>query len=85
MADDSGRLNQILTETSFLYGGNADYIDALYAAYEDDPASGKKRHLKRLWLATRRLKSRPPHFGYKTRAHWGETRSMSHVPAVERV
>jgi len=25
--------------TSFLYGGNADYIEALYAAYEDDPAS----------------------------------------------
>ncbi|MGB3540584.1 MAG: 2-oxoglutarate dehydrogenase E1 component, partial [Mesorhizobium sp.] len=25
--------------TSFLYGGNADYIEALHAAYEDDPAS----------------------------------------------
>jgi hypothetical protein len=55
------------------------------SAYEDDAASGKKRHLKRLWLATHRLNSRPPHFHYKTRAHWGQTRSMSHVPAVERV
>ena len=25
--------------TSFLYGGNADYIEALHAAYEDDPES----------------------------------------------
>ncbi|MAU97234.1 MAG: 2-oxoglutarate dehydrogenase E1 component [Fulvimarina sp.] len=25
--------------TSFLYGGNADYIEELYAAYEEDPAS----------------------------------------------
>lgn len=31
--------NHQFSLTSFLYGGNADYIDALYAAYEDDPAS----------------------------------------------
>ncbi|RWN59194.1 2-oxoglutarate dehydrogenase E1 component [Mesorhizobium sp.] len=31
--------NDQFSLTSFLYGGNADYIDALYAAYEDDPAS----------------------------------------------
>ncbi|TIT76334.1 MAG: 2-oxoglutarate dehydrogenase E1 component [Mesorhizobium sp.] len=31
--------NDQFSLTSFLYGGNADYIDSLYAAYEDDPAS----------------------------------------------
>ncbi|RWE15071.1 MAG: 2-oxoglutarate dehydrogenase E1 component [Mesorhizobium sp.] len=31
--------NDQFSLTSFLYGGNADYIDELYAAYEDDPAS----------------------------------------------
>ncbi|MCO5064341.1 MAG: 2-oxoglutarate dehydrogenase E1 component [Rhizobiaceae bacterium] len=31
--------NDRLSVTSFLYGGNADYIEALQAAYEDDPAS----------------------------------------------
>ncbi|TIV71638.1 MAG: 2-oxoglutarate dehydrogenase E1 component, partial [Mesorhizobium sp.] len=31
--------NDQFSLTSFLYGGNADYIDALYAAYEDNPAS----------------------------------------------
>ncbi|TIM68119.1 MAG: 2-oxoglutarate dehydrogenase E1 component, partial [Mesorhizobium sp.] len=31
--------NDQFSLTSFLYGGNADYIDALYAAYEDNPGS----------------------------------------------
>ncbi|MBX3596482.1 MAG: 2-oxoglutarate dehydrogenase E1 component [Rhizobiaceae bacterium] len=31
--------NERLSITSFLYGGNADYIEALHAAYEEDPAS----------------------------------------------
>ena len=31
--------NDQFSLTSFLYGGNADYIEALHAAYEDDPAS----------------------------------------------
>ena len=55
------------------------------SAYEDDLASGNKRHLKRLWLATRRLQSRPPNFQFKTRAHWGKTPSISNIPAVERI
>jgi len=29
--------NTLFARTSFLYGGNADYIDELYAAYEQDP------------------------------------------------
>src|SRR5215831_7229978 len=31
--------NAAFALTSFLYGGNADYIDDLYARYEADPAS----------------------------------------------
>ena len=32
-------LNESLLQTSFLYGGNAAYIEDLYARYESDPAS----------------------------------------------
>ena len=31
--------NAAFALTSFLYGGNADYIDNLYARYESDPKS----------------------------------------------
>ncbi|MFP1630619.1 2-oxoglutarate dehydrogenase E1 component [Zhengella sp. ZM62] len=31
--------NDIFEQTSFLYGGNAAYIDELYARYQDDPSS----------------------------------------------
>jgi len=41
MADDSsiapGRLNQVLSETSFLYGGNAAFVEDLYARWAADP------------------------------------------------
>ena len=39
MADDSGRITQLLSETTFLYGGNADYVEDLYARYAADPMS----------------------------------------------
>ncbi|CAN5147117.1 2-oxoglutarate dehydrogenase E1 component [soil metagenome] len=39
MADDSGRINQLLSETTFLYGGNAAFVEDLYARYAADPAS----------------------------------------------
>jgi 2-oxoglutarate dehydrogenase E1 component len=39
MADDSGRINQVLAETSFLYGGNAAFIEDLYARWAADPKS----------------------------------------------
>jgi 2-oxoglutarate dehydrogenase E1 component len=39
MADDSGRLNQVLTETSFLYGGNGAFMEELYAKWANDPHS----------------------------------------------
>ena len=31
--------NDIFEQTSFLYGGNAAYIDELYARYQDNPSS----------------------------------------------
>ena len=31
--------NDQFSLTSFLYGGNADYIEELYADWQDDPAS----------------------------------------------
>ena len=39
MADDAGRINQVLAETSFLYGGNASFVEDLYARWVDDPKS----------------------------------------------
>jgi 2-oxoglutarate dehydrogenase E1 component len=39
MADDSGRINQVLAETSFLYGGNADFVEDLYARWVENPES----------------------------------------------
>lgn len=39
MADDAGLINEVLAETSFLYGGNADYVEQLYARWATDPNS----------------------------------------------
>ena len=39
MADDAGIINQVLTETSFLYGANAAFVEDLYAKWAADPAS----------------------------------------------
>jgi len=39
MADDAGRLNEVLAETSFLYGGNAGFVEDLYARWAENPAS----------------------------------------------
>ncbi len=55
------------------------------SAYEDDVALGYKRHLKRLWLATYALTDRPPYFAALGRSHWEAKRSVSSLPAVERV
>jgi hypothetical protein len=54
-------------------------------AYEDDVAHGYKRHLKRLWLATYALTDRPAYFAALGRSHWEAKRSVSSLPAVERV
>jgi len=39
MADDAGIINNIMTETSFLYGGNAGFVEDLYARWATDPNS----------------------------------------------
>jgi hypothetical protein len=53
-------------------------------SYEDDAAHGYKRHLKRLWLATRYLKERPEHFRRRVQHHWGKNVSVSKIEAVQR-
>lgn len=41
------------------------------SAYEDDAATGHQRHLKRLWLETSRLRSRPDYFQRRrATSHW---------------
>jgi hypothetical protein len=47
-------------------------------AYEDDRSSGHVRHLKRLWLETTVLESRPPYFENRHN-HWSEKRSVSRL------
>ncbi|WP_309603893.1 2-oxoglutarate dehydrogenase E1 component [Phenylobacterium sp.] len=39
MADDAGLINEVLAETSFLYGGNGAFVEDLYARWSQDPAS----------------------------------------------
>ena len=39
MADDAGRLSGLLAETSFLYGGNAEFVEDLHARWATDPSS----------------------------------------------
>src|SRR5271165_1466787 len=39
MADDAGRLSGVLAETSFLYGGNAEFVEDLYTRWTQDPSS----------------------------------------------
>ncbi len=39
MADDTGRINQVLAETSFLYGANAPFVEDLYSRWAGDPKS----------------------------------------------
>ncbi|MBV9995632.1 MAG: 2-oxoglutarate dehydrogenase E1 component [Caulobacteraceae bacterium] len=39
MADDAGRLDEVLAETSFLYGANAGFVEDLQAKWAADPQS----------------------------------------------
>ena len=39
MADDAGLINEVLAETSFLYGGNSAFVEDLYAQWSADPNS----------------------------------------------
>jgi hypothetical protein len=51
-------------------------------AYTDDPATGRVRHLKRLWLETEILADRPPHFRNHGRSHWAAKKSISRLDAA---
>ena len=53
-------------------------------SYEDDPEHGYKRHLKRLWLATRYLKDRPERFRRRVQNHWSRNVSVSKIAAVAK-
>jgi hypothetical protein len=46
-------------------------------AYTDERATGRVRHLKRLWLETRALDERPAFF--RNRTHWDAHRSTSRL------
>src|SRR3989344_2524435 len=39
MADDAGLINEVLAETSFLYGGNLAFVEDLYARWAENPNS----------------------------------------------
>jgi alpha-ketoglutarate-dependent taurine dioxygenase len=51
-------------------------------AYVDDRAAGKVRHLKRLWLETEVLASRPPYFQNNVSSDWGRKRVISRLDAA---
>jgi TfdA family taurine catabolism dioxygenase TauD len=77
MADDPS--NHVLME---LPPGDIQFINNYHVlhgrtAYADDVAGGKVRHLKRLWLETEVLSSRPPIFA--NRSHWEAKRSVSRL------
>lgn len=48
-------------------------------AFDDDPDPARKRFLKRLWLETRKLTARPPHFQLATSAKswWARQRTKA--------
>jgi hypothetical protein len=50
--------------------------------YVDDVATGKVRHLKRLWLETDVLADRPPHFALGRRSHWAKQPVISRLDAA---
>ncbi len=78
MADDP--TNHVTME---LLPGDMQFINNYHVlhgrtAYEDDRRSGRIRHLKRLWLETTVLDSRPPIFA-NNRTHWSERRTASRL------
>jgi hypothetical protein len=78
MADDP--INHVLME---LQPGDMQFINNYHVlhgrtAYEDDRRAGHIRHLKRLWLETTVLSSRPPYFE-NHRSHWAEKRTVSRL------
>ena len=78
MADDPA--NHVKME---LRPGDMQFINNFHVlhgrtAYADDRGAGQIRHLKRLWLETEVLPSRPPYFEHR-RTHWSANRSASRL------
>ncbi len=72
--------NHVLME---LLPGDMQFINNYHVlhgrtAYEDDRGTGRIRHLKRLWLETTILQSRPAYFD-NNRSHWSEKRTASRM------
>jgi len=67
-----------------LHPGDIQFINNYHVmhgrtAYRDERASGRIRHLKRLWLETSVLENRPPHFANSAQSHWNANRSASRM------
>jgi hypothetical protein len=78
MADDPA--NHVLMD---LQPGDMQFINNYHVlhgrtAYQDDRAAGRVRHLKRLWLETSVLASRPPYFANRD-SHWSARRTASRL------
>ncbi len=78
MADDPA--NHVLMD---LRPGDIQFINNYHVlhgrtAYDDDRDAGRVRHLKRLWLETTVLTSRPPYFA-NHRTHWNAERTVSRI------
>ena len=78
MADDPA--NHVLMD---LLPGDMQFINNYHVlhgrtAYQDDRAAGRVRHLKRLWLETSVLASRPPYFANRD-SHWSARRTASRL------
>ncbi len=78
LADDPA--NHVLMD---LQPGDMQFINNYHVlhgrtAYQDDRRTGQVRHLKRLWLETTVLTSRPPYFT-NHRTHWSEHRTVSRI------
>jgi hypothetical protein len=63
--------------------GDMQFIDNFHVlhgrtAYTDDRSARRVRHLKRLWLETTALTSRPPYFANRSRS-WEQRRSTSRL------
>jgi hypothetical protein len=77
MADDSDFHVQMELRPGDMQFINNYHVLHGRTAYADDRQGGRVRHLKRLWLETAVLASRPPHFA--NRSHWSANRSASRM------
>lgn len=63
-------------EMQFIYNYHVFHGRTSYIDYAE---TGRRRHLKRLWLSSRSLESRPDQFALRTAPHWISNRSASRM------